>query len=313
MPKDSVRIECYGAVDELNSVVGMAVVSAAESEVDKLAVILRRVQHELFNLGSILATMPETHRKRIAAQPKDERKKLKDAYAKRVIGQKLVELVTRAVLPDLEALMKLPAEERKKKIYSLTRGHRHARRGPRGSPSPWRLSKEDRKKLEGMTEAQRKAFFEKRNRKFQERMRKSFAEKGLTTEELDALAKIPIHRRWRMLQRSHPELFERLSAEERARIAKLTPEQKLAFYERKRKRHEKRLSRELTSRGATEADLTRLMAMPPLLRWVEIEKTHPDWMRSPIRERGKSGRHGGPHRGPRRDRKKPERGGEKDD
>lgn len=59
VPKDSVRIECYGAVDELNSVVGMAVVSAAESEVGKLAVILRRVQHELFNLGSILATMPE--------------------------------------------------------------------------------------------------------------------------------------------------------------------------------------------------------------------------------------------------------------
>jgi cob(I)alamin adenosyltransferase len=55
--KDSLRIACYGTVDELNAFVGMASVSAAES-VPELAAILRRVQHELFNLGSILATMP---------------------------------------------------------------------------------------------------------------------------------------------------------------------------------------------------------------------------------------------------------------
>ena len=56
--KDSLRIECYGTVDELNAFVGMACVSAAEA-LPSLAVILRRVQHELFNLGSILATRPE--------------------------------------------------------------------------------------------------------------------------------------------------------------------------------------------------------------------------------------------------------------
>ena len=55
--KDSLRIACYGTVDELNAFVGMAGVSAAEL-VPELATILRRVQHELFNLGSILATMP---------------------------------------------------------------------------------------------------------------------------------------------------------------------------------------------------------------------------------------------------------------
>lgn len=55
--KDSARIECYGTVDELNAFVGMAAISAAES-VPALAPILRRVQHELFNLGSILATLP---------------------------------------------------------------------------------------------------------------------------------------------------------------------------------------------------------------------------------------------------------------
>ena len=58
VPKDSPRIECYGTVDELNAFVGMACISSAES-VPALVPILRRVQHELFNLGSILATQPE--------------------------------------------------------------------------------------------------------------------------------------------------------------------------------------------------------------------------------------------------------------
>jgi cob(I)alamin adenosyltransferase len=56
--KDSLRIECYGTVDELNAFTGMACVSASDS-IPALAAILKRVQHELFNLGSILATLPE--------------------------------------------------------------------------------------------------------------------------------------------------------------------------------------------------------------------------------------------------------------
>jgi len=59
VPKDSLRIEAYGTVDELNSFVGAARVSAVESGIAELAGILLRVQHELFNLGSILATLPE--------------------------------------------------------------------------------------------------------------------------------------------------------------------------------------------------------------------------------------------------------------
>jgi cob(I)alamin adenosyltransferase len=62
--KDSARIEAYGTVDELNAFTGLAVVSCEEMiartpQVGLLLVILRRVQHELFNLGSILATLPE--------------------------------------------------------------------------------------------------------------------------------------------------------------------------------------------------------------------------------------------------------------
>ncbi len=57
VPKDGLRIEAYGTVDELNSFVGAARVSAEGAA--PLVEILLRVQHELFNLGSILATLPE--------------------------------------------------------------------------------------------------------------------------------------------------------------------------------------------------------------------------------------------------------------
>jgi cob(I)alamin adenosyltransferase len=60
VPKDSLRIEAYGTVDELNSFLGIARAGAEESAATHpLAAILLRVQHELFNLGSILATLPE--------------------------------------------------------------------------------------------------------------------------------------------------------------------------------------------------------------------------------------------------------------
>ena len=60
VPKDALRIECYGTVDELNSFIGLAGVSCSqEARLQKLCEILLRVQHELFNLGSILATLPQ--------------------------------------------------------------------------------------------------------------------------------------------------------------------------------------------------------------------------------------------------------------
>jgi cob(I)alamin adenosyltransferase len=58
VPKDSARIACYGTIDELNAFTGMAAISAAEL-VTAMVPILRRVQHELFNLGSVLATLAE--------------------------------------------------------------------------------------------------------------------------------------------------------------------------------------------------------------------------------------------------------------
>jgi cob(I)alamin adenosyltransferase len=58
--KDALRIECYGTIDELNAFVGAAAVALEnDPSLASLASILLRVQHELFNLGSILATLPE--------------------------------------------------------------------------------------------------------------------------------------------------------------------------------------------------------------------------------------------------------------
>ena len=64
VPKDGLRITAYGAVDELNSLLGVAlatllVMADETSELAVLSKIMLRVQHELFNLGSILATLPE--------------------------------------------------------------------------------------------------------------------------------------------------------------------------------------------------------------------------------------------------------------
>jgi cob(I)alamin adenosyltransferase len=59
LPKNDLRIEAYGTVDELNSFIGLARESADEHSLAELAAILLRVQHELFNAGSILATLPE--------------------------------------------------------------------------------------------------------------------------------------------------------------------------------------------------------------------------------------------------------------
>ena len=59
--KDDARIEAYGTVDELMSVLGM-VLATAEGQGNwtaRLSAILARVQNELFNLGATLAMREE--------------------------------------------------------------------------------------------------------------------------------------------------------------------------------------------------------------------------------------------------------------
>lgn len=53
VPKDALRIEAYGTVDELNSMLGIVRSDNEDKEIDG---ILDRVQNELFDLGADLAT-----------------------------------------------------------------------------------------------------------------------------------------------------------------------------------------------------------------------------------------------------------------
>jgi cob(I)alamin adenosyltransferase len=57
VPKHALRIECYGTVDELNSVLGLAARSSREET--SLTTILARVQNDLFDLGADLSTPGE--------------------------------------------------------------------------------------------------------------------------------------------------------------------------------------------------------------------------------------------------------------
>ncbi|HEY0710908.1 MAG TPA: cob(I)yrinic acid a,c-diamide adenosyltransferase [Polyangia bacterium] len=61
--KDSLRITCYGTVDELSACLGLMRTALATAPIPpgapELATIVARLQNELFNLGSDLATLPE--------------------------------------------------------------------------------------------------------------------------------------------------------------------------------------------------------------------------------------------------------------
>jgi cob(I)alamin adenosyltransferase len=61
--KDSVRVEAYGTVDELNSMLGLARVSNVQTGTNaetwqRIGNILKWTQNKLFDLGGILATAP---------------------------------------------------------------------------------------------------------------------------------------------------------------------------------------------------------------------------------------------------------------
>jgi len=62
VPKDALRIEAYGTVDELNSVLGVVRADNANSAIDK---VLGQVQNQLFNLGADLATPRANEKKSV--------------------------------------------------------------------------------------------------------------------------------------------------------------------------------------------------------------------------------------------------------
>jgi len=66
VPKDSLRVETYGTIDELNCCVGLArtfnLQQSQSIHRDKMEIILHAIQNRLFDIGSALATVPESGR-----------------------------------------------------------------------------------------------------------------------------------------------------------------------------------------------------------------------------------------------------------
>ena len=69
VPKDALRIEAYGTVDELNSLIGIVRAENSDPEVDR---IMEQVQNELFELGADLATPRSAEKRQIKLiEPRD--------------------------------------------------------------------------------------------------------------------------------------------------------------------------------------------------------------------------------------------------
>jgi len=69
VPKDALRIEAYGTIDELNSVLGLSI---SESDDPEITELLTAVQNRLFEVGADLATPRSIEKKRIRRiVPKD--------------------------------------------------------------------------------------------------------------------------------------------------------------------------------------------------------------------------------------------------
>ena len=92
VPKNHIRIESYGTVDELNSFIGMIRDLAQHEDINTA---LREVQDRLFTIGSILATTPD----------KDVKMKLPDLHDADVtwLEQRIDEM--NEVLPEMRAFI----------------------------------------------------------------------------------------------------------------------------------------------------------------------------------------------------------------
>lgn len=99
--KDSLRVEAYGTLDELNAVVGVVTVMNAEMvgghiQVEKLEEDLQWIKNKLFDLGGILATVPDQEFKNMPQVTGNDVKKLE----KMIDGcQKDLALLQEFILP----------------------------------------------------------------------------------------------------------------------------------------------------------------------------------------------------------------------
>jgi cob(I)alamin adenosyltransferase len=88
VPKNSLRINAYGTVDELNSFIGLALNEVKE---DSIKAVLSKIQNQLFVLGTDLAA-PETEKKikidRVPREFSEEIEKVIDKYESELVQLK---------------------------------------------------------------------------------------------------------------------------------------------------------------------------------------------------------------------------------
>src|SRR5271166_4965843 len=84
VPKESARLEAYGTIDELNSIIGIVRTYLLQyragfgADFEPYSEILRRIQNELFDVGSELATPPDGEYPRMHKMGAGEIKKLEE-------------------------------------------------------------------------------------------------------------------------------------------------------------------------------------------------------------------------------------------
>lgn len=80
--KDDIRVDAYGTVDELNSVVGMAVTELSQEKFGDILADLETIQHELFDCGGDLATINGKRGFKLQQKSIDEMEAKIDEYIK---------------------------------------------------------------------------------------------------------------------------------------------------------------------------------------------------------------------------------------
>jgi len=68
VPKDNLRVEAYGSVDEANATIGLAINACDTDGHQKLSDILRSIQHDLFDVGADLC-VPGLNKDSLRATP----------------------------------------------------------------------------------------------------------------------------------------------------------------------------------------------------------------------------------------------------
>lgn len=78
VPKSDARVEAYGTVDELNSVLGVALAGGLDGGISGR---IERIQHDLFAIGSDLATPPPAPGRRRPETPDVPRERIAEMEA----------------------------------------------------------------------------------------------------------------------------------------------------------------------------------------------------------------------------------------